>query len=152
MKPYLYYILHADHTVTSTTDVIEWARQFEGSHYRRVALTNAKYRAEVSTVFLGIDHSLSNGPPLLFETMVFGGPMHNNQVRYSTYDEALRGHDLMVMVCNDCTLWDYLSYLLHFWYSALQEWIFMFGYRISRKFTSLKKFLERWYHRMYHNG
>jgi hypothetical protein len=47
----------------------------------------------VSTVFLGIDHNLSGkGPPLLFETMIFGGTHNDYQKRYSTYKEAEEGH------------------------------------------------------------
>ena len=52
----------------------------------------------VSTVWLGLDHSFTGGKPLIFETMVFDGERHNNrgsdyaQKRYSTEEEALRGH------------------------------------------------------------
>lgn len=47
---------------------------------------------EVSTVFLCSDHSFGFGPPLWFETMIFGGEHHNWQERYSTYSEAQNGH------------------------------------------------------------
>ena len=30
----------------------------------------------VSTIFLGLDHAFSGPPPILFETMIFGGPEH----------------------------------------------------------------------------
>ena len=48
----------------------------------------------VSTVFLGIDTTagLTKGPPRMFETMVFGGPMNRHQVRVATYDEAMTTH------------------------------------------------------------
>jgi hypothetical protein len=49
--------------------------------------------ARVSTVFMGIDHNFTRGgPPLLFETMIFGGPEDGFQARYSTWDEAEAGH------------------------------------------------------------
>lgn len=49
----------------------------------------------VSTVFLGIDHSFEYGSdPVLFETMIFGGPHDGYQERYTSYDEAIRGHSL----------------------------------------------------------
>jgi hypothetical protein len=51
---------------------------------------------EVSTIFLGIDHSFGSGPPLLFETMVFGGELDDEQERYSTEAQALAGHAAMV--------------------------------------------------------
>lgn len=67
-------------------------RWYEESSNRRVAY-NETGDTSVSTVFLMIDHSFSEGePPILFETMVFGGPMNGHQVRYSTWDEAMKGH------------------------------------------------------------
>lgn len=48
---------------------------------------------EVSTVFLSIDHSFGGGRPLVFETMVFGGEHDQWQDRYSTWDEAVKGHE-----------------------------------------------------------
>lgn len=57
---------------------------------RRVAF-DAVGRVEVSTVFLGLDHSYSGHTPLLFETMVFG--MDDEiQERWTTWDEAETGH------------------------------------------------------------
>lgn len=49
---------------------------------------------EVSTVFLGIDHGW-DGIPLWFETMTFG-PVGEHCWRYTTWDEAERGHAAMV--------------------------------------------------------
>lgn len=46
----------------------------------------------VSTVFLGVDHSWTLGPPVLFETMIFGGPRDQETHRYHTWDEAEAGH------------------------------------------------------------
>lgn len=49
----------------------------------------------VSTVFLGIDHSMSFREPcapILFETMVFGGVYDQYQWRYETWEEAEKGH------------------------------------------------------------
>lgn len=50
----------------------------------------------VSTTFLGIDHSWrEDGPPILFETLVFGGPLADEMDRYATWDEAKAGHEAM---------------------------------------------------------
>lgn len=46
----------------------------------------------VSTVWLSIDHRFGYGPPLIFETMTFGEPWTNELRRYSTEEEAMRGH------------------------------------------------------------
>ena len=62
---------------------------------RRVGLTEIG-DIRVSTVFLGIDHNFCGGAPLLFETMIFGGPHDQEMQRYSTWDEAENGHEQMV--------------------------------------------------------
>ena len=49
---------------------------------------------KVSTMFLGINHSLDHEAPILFETMIFGGKQDQYQERYSTWDEAEQGHKL----------------------------------------------------------
>lgn len=46
----------------------------------------------ISTVWLGLDHAFGYGPPLIFETMCFGGSMDQEAYRYSTESEALAGH------------------------------------------------------------
>lgn len=50
----------------------------------------------ISTVFLGFDHSYGDGPPLLFETMIFNEigcqAYESYQPRFSTWDEAIEGH------------------------------------------------------------
>jgi hypothetical protein len=54
-------------------------------------------QVEVSTVFLGMDHDWTRkGPPILYETMVFGGVYTGLQLRYSTRAEALAGHAKIV--------------------------------------------------------
>lgn len=50
----------------------------------------------VSTVFLGIDYRFDDGPPLLFETIVFDGEHDMAMERYSTWEEAEAGHAAMV--------------------------------------------------------
>jgi hypothetical protein len=51
----------------------------------------------VSTIFLGLNHRyFGDGPPLLFETMVFGGELDKELERYETKAQALVGHDEMV--------------------------------------------------------
>ena len=42
---------------------------------------------------MGLDHNFfGRGDPVLFETMIFGGPLHGGQWRYCTYADAERGH------------------------------------------------------------
>ena len=71
-----------------------WKRPFDQT--RRVAKTNVG-EVEVSTVFLAIDHALMlSGPPVLWETMVFGGDLDGEQERYTSREDALAGHEAMV--------------------------------------------------------
>lgn len=52
---------------------------------------------EVSTVFLGLDHAFGRtARPVLFETMIFGGPEDGDQRRWCTEEEAQRGHNAIV--------------------------------------------------------
>lgn len=51
----------------------------------------------VSTVFLTINHNFHEGPPMLFETMIFdaeGSSVSSN--RYATKEEAEAGHKKIV--------------------------------------------------------
>lgn len=50
----------------------------------------------ISTVFLGLDHSFGEGPPLIFETMIFGGAYDQFQDRYTTWKQAEAGHKRVV--------------------------------------------------------
>jgi hypothetical protein len=49
----------------------------------------------VSTVFLGLDHGWG-GKPLIFESMIFNGPCHDDMDRYTTWEQAEIGHAEMV--------------------------------------------------------
>lgn len=52
--------------------------------------------AEISTVFLGFDHSHGRGDPVLFETMVFNGEHDGYTRRYTSKAEAEAGHEQIV--------------------------------------------------------
>ncbi len=82
------------HEVVPVDDLLEWGSWFETAN-RHVGL-DIFGDVRVSTVFLGLDHNFGNGEPLLFETMVFGGPLDGEQERYCTWDEAEAGHKVMV--------------------------------------------------------
>ena len=84
------YILNDDNEPLET-DLISGAQWFaENSDRRRVAYTELP-NCQVSTVFLGVDHSFNGGPPVLWETMVFG--LENEFMeRYTSHADALAGH------------------------------------------------------------
>jgi len=72
-------------------NIYEWAEWFGTAD--RVVVQSTVHGIEISTVFLGINHRFGgNGDPLLFETMVFGGDLDETTLRYSTWEEAEKGH------------------------------------------------------------
>lgn len=89
-----HYVLEADHSVRPA-ELMEWAVFFEDITNRRVALDKIG-EASVSTVFIGLDHSFGDGPPLIFETLISGGAHDQEMWRYSTWDEAVAGHQTAV--------------------------------------------------------
>lgn len=75
-------------------DLYAWGQWFQSAD-RHVG-DDAIGDSRVSTVFLGIDHAFTdNGPPILFETMVFGGALDGEQGRCSTYEQAVVMHTAM---------------------------------------------------------
>ncbi len=81
-------------------DFEAWARLCEELDYRIVAqelLPNGRW---VSTVWLGLDHRfVGDGPPLIFESMVFPrltSLQGLDQRRYSSETAALAGHQELV--------------------------------------------------------
>jgi hypothetical protein len=87
------YILDGKKAVPA--EFMAWARWYETAGDTRVVAKTTVGESRVSTVFLGIDHNWGDGPPLLFETMVFEGPLDGEQERYSTWEEAEAGHAAM---------------------------------------------------------
>lgn len=77
-------------------DMMEWAKQFRED--RVVAVTDLPDGKRVSTVFLGLNHAFGDGPPLIFETMVFdhGSYGEVDMDRYTTEEQAKAGHEAMV--------------------------------------------------------
>jgi|ERR1035437_6928735 hypothetical protein len=90
----MYYIL-VDKTIVPVSP-LDWINNYKGTNsIKRDELYDKEEQinVSVSTVFLGINHDYNNsGTPILFETMIFGGKYSEYQNRYSTYDEAIIGH------------------------------------------------------------
>lgn len=65
-----------------------------------VGLADLGRAGRVSTIWLGLDMGvgLNWAPPLIFETMVFGGPLDGFVCRYYTEAQARRGHQLAVQL------------------------------------------------------
>ena len=89
------YILDG-HAPVHEPDILKWASWFEqaGRDGRRVVKKTRIGNVEISTVFLGLDHRFGrSGPPLLFETMIFGGEADEDCWRYATWEQAEGGHE-----------------------------------------------------------
>ena len=92
-----HYYLNDDHTYIKC-DVRVWSQQFEEMSRKgtRHVADDVLMGYHISTVWLGLDHSFCGAPPpLVFETMVFEGGDSTDLYmdRYSTWDEAVAGHE-----------------------------------------------------------
>ena len=88
------YILTPEGEVRAAS-LMEWAAWFETAD-RCIAKTKSG-DATISTVFLGLDHRFGeSGPPVLWETMVFGGSLDGEQDSYTSLVAAQKGHEDMV--------------------------------------------------------
>jgi len=92
----LTYILDDQQQPVVCDDLSAWGRWMQRAE-RHVARTEFD-GGYVSTVFLGMDHSFTGGPPVLWETMIFGGPHDGWQDRYTSLDAAKAGHAHAVKV------------------------------------------------------
>lgn len=89
MDRHIYYKLEG-HKVVAAVPVYQGGNN--EIRWARVAL-DIFGDTEVSTVFIGLDYNFCvEGPPIVFETMIFHGPLAGEQERYSTWEEAEAGH------------------------------------------------------------
>lgn len=103
------YILDENGNPIEEIDLLKWGRWFETAdrHIDKTMIGIEMWKfwlgkllkikrwepCWVSTVFLGLNHNFyCTGPPLLFETMIFGGEHDQYQERYTTKKEAIEGH------------------------------------------------------------
>lgn len=97
-KPHLFVL--DGHEVRGVFDIREWGATFELQN-RIVMRTKLIDGSIISTVFLGIDHSMiGRGPPILFESalMPSDGPIEVVD-RYATWAEAEAGHMAWIERC-----------------------------------------------------
>ena len=85
-----WYILEGKKPV-KCDDITEWGKQMK--YVNRIVSQTIYGDVKVSTVFLGIDDNYGFGKPMIFETMIFGGEHDMYIEKYSTWDEAVKGHE-----------------------------------------------------------
>lgn len=106
----LYYGLDDDNNVIEMTDKEAWYELLANYEKRTIGKTMVGH-VEVSTMFLGRDYGYKSflsddGPPLCFETHVFGGKNDGYETRYSTWAEAKENHDsIVICLMKDGSLW-----------------------------------------------
>lgn len=72
---------------------LEWYGKHHFADFAKNVVARSKVGdADISTVFLGINHQFGDGPPLLFETLVSGGEYDEEMERCSTWDQAVAQH------------------------------------------------------------
>jgi len=108
MGNFMYYKLDDKYNVVPCS-MEEWTVYFEGKH-RLLKNTTIK-DVVISTIFLGINTS-GNKKPFLFESMVFGDSDGDYIEKYTSYDEAIAGHNALVSKMKEKhypakrTMWD----------------------------------------------
>lgn len=89
------FALDANGNVFEAT-VEEWAACLEDVE-RRVVGHDKVDEGCVSTVFVGLNYRFfGDGPPLLWETLVRGGPLDGQGQRYDSFEAAAGGHGTWV--------------------------------------------------------
>jgi len=82
-------------------EAIEFSKWEEENMNQRVTKKDTIGEILVSTVFLGLDHSFGRNKLFLWETMIFGGEHDQYQDRYSSYEDALKGHQQALDLVNN---------------------------------------------------
>ena len=83
-------------------DLMRWAQWFEESGDERIIEQTELGEVRVSTVFLGLDHRFGEGlNPILWETMIFGGPHDGYQERFASREDAVLGHKIAVDLASE---------------------------------------------------
>lgn len=67
-------------------------QQLADINTRRIDHTTITNDCLVSTIFLVLDHNMGQGPPILFETLVFGGQYDGTMFRSSALGQAKKIH------------------------------------------------------------
>lgn len=94
-----WYMLNEDFTVRKAFSISEYVDDkftTENVILKQTRINEKKVNEKrLTTVFLGLDHNHHNsGKPVLFETILFtGNSSEDIREKYSTYEEALEGHE-----------------------------------------------------------
>lgn len=98
------YILDENGEAIPAPGLLSWGQWLQDHPKERQLADDQIGNARVSTIFLGLDcgfhfrdaHVVYR--PMLWETMVFGGPYDQFQTRYTSRADALAGHGKIVQM------------------------------------------------------
>ena len=80
----------------------KWAIWFQEHVESRIVAKTRIGVADVLTLFVGLHCGPESGPPLIFETMVTNGSMDGECVKYSSWEQAERGHQMTIeQLCDE---------------------------------------------------
>lgn len=96
------YVLDGNGEPVRVDDFLEWAKWLAAHEriHRHVRYTQISADIYVSTMFIGIDHGWWSPKPVLWETMIFGGPNDLYCDRYTSREDAIRGHEKAVRLAS----------------------------------------------------
>lgn len=119
--------------VVPCPDLMQWGEWHEKAN-RHIG-KDERAGIQISTVFLGIDHGFpwdkeqkADYKPVLWETMIFGGPFDQEQWRYNSLESAREGHKTAVRLVELTSNWWYPIwhfYIRPFWYEHIQPYVEM---------------------------
>ena len=86
------YILDQNDNPISEPDLFKWGTWLQKTdrHVGNDEIDGVR----VSTIFVGLNlRYAAEGPPVLWETVIFGGKLNGYRVQYSSKEKALSGHN-----------------------------------------------------------
>ena len=89
----MWYTLDENNKPVKAT-IIQYSEWIEANPERKAVKQEHIGDVRISTVFLGLDHAWPKNDitPVLWETMIFGGEHDQYMDRYTSYEDALEGH------------------------------------------------------------
>jgi hypothetical protein len=95
-----WYILDENNKPVVAASVIEAAEWLDKNPERKAVKQEHIGDIFISTVFLGLDHAWDSDIPVLWETMIFEGEHDQYMDRYTSYEDALEGHQIALNLVN----------------------------------------------------
>ena len=102
---WMWYSLDKENNPVACVDMGHYMAWVENNQGQTIVKQDSIGDISVSTVFLGLNHSFSTprNSPILWETMIFGGEFDQYMDRYSSYEDALKGHETAMKLVNKNT-------------------------------------------------